>query len=180
MKTLKIICLLVSIGLLIGCATVYDVKYDYDQQTDFAALKTYDWMAVPEKAGMNEFVVQRIKSAVNADLQAKGLILSTDNPDFLIAQHTGKENKVQVTDWGYGYGSYGRYRGGYRGSSRVSTYEYEEGSLILDFVDAKSRKLIWRGTGKADVQYINTPDKSQALIDKAVQKILAKFPPSVK
>ena len=25
------------------------------------------------------------------------------NPDFLIATHIGKEDKIRVTDWGYGY-----------------------------------------------------------------------------
>ena len=105
----------------------------------------------------------------------------SSNPDFLIAEHLGKKDIVQVTDWGYKYGKYG---GNYRkhtGSwkdNRFSTYQYEEGTLILDFVDAKSKELIWRGSANAKVQNVNTPEKSEKLINAAVKEILKKYPPS--
>ena len=76
-------------------------------------------MQVPEKADIDSLILQRVKSAVNAELKAKGLTLSSNNPDFLIAEHLGKNAKVRVSNYGYGYGY--RYRG-YRG---VSTYQYE-------------------------------------------------------
>jgi hypothetical protein len=179
MKAIKIFLILFFIGFTVSCS-IYDVRYDYDRQADFTEFKTFDWMQVPEKAGISSLVVQRVKNAVNAELKAKGLMMMSNNPDFLIAEHLGKKNKVQVTDWGYSYGSYGRYRryGGYRGSGGVSTYQYEEGILILDFVDAKSKKLIWRGTAKAKVQNVNTPEKSEKIINAAVKKILEKYPPS--
>ena len=177
MKTTQIACMLLAVGLMVGCATIYDVKYDYDKQTDFAALKTYDWMEVPAEAGMDTLTIERIKAAVNAELMAKGLRQTSENPDFLIAEHTGSKEKVQTTDWGYSYGSYGRYWGGYWGPRNVSTYEYEEGWLILDFVDSESKNLIWRGTAKAEIQNVDTPEKRVKLINKAVEKILEKYPP---
>ncbi len=178
MKTIQTACMLIVIGLMAGCATVYDVKFDYDIQTDFAALKTYDWMEVPAEAGMDTLTIERVKSAVNAELMAKGLTRSSADPDFLIAEHTGSKEKVQTTKWEYDYGPYGRYRGGYWGPRNVSTYEYEEGWLILDFVDAKSKNLIWRGTAKAEVQNVDTPEKSVKLINTAVKEILKKYPPA--
>ena len=156
------------------------MKYDFDQQANFTDLKTFDWMPVPEKTGINSLVVQRVKNAVNAELQAKGLMMTSNNPDFLIVQHLGKKGKVQVTDWGYEYSPYGRYRGAHLRRGRVSTHEYEEGSLILDFVDAKSKKMIWRGAAKAEVQNVDTPEKSEKLINEAVQEILKNFPPKPK
>jgi hypothetical protein len=167
------------IGFTVSCASIYGVKYDFDEQANFADLKTFDWMPVPEKAGINSLVVQRVKKAVNAELQAKGLMMTSNNPDFLIAQHLGKKDKVQVTDWGYDYGPHGGYWGGYWGAAGgVSSYNYEEGSLILDFVDAKSKKMIWRGAAKAEVQNADTPEKSEKLINEAVKEILKKYPPS--
>jgi hypothetical protein len=44
-------------------------------------------------------------------------------------------------------------------------------------VDAKSKKMIWRGSAKAEVQNVDTPDKSEKLINSAVHEILKKFPP---
>jgi len=177
MKAIKIFFVLLFIGFTVSCSTTYDVKYDYDQQTNFSDLKTFDWMQVPEKASIDSLVVQRVKNAVNAELKAKGLMMTSNNPDFLIAEHLGKKDKVQVTDWGYGYGHRG-YRGGSWGTGGVSTYQYEEGSLILDFVDTKSKKLIWRGSLKAEVQNADTPEKIDTLINEAVKEILKKYPPS--
>ena len=177
MDAIKMFFVLFFIGFTVSCSTTYNVKYDYDQQTNFSDLNTFDWMHVPEKASIDSLVIQRVKNAVNAELKAKGLMMTSNNPDFLIAEHLGTEDKVQVTDWGYGYGHRG-YGGGGWGPGGVSTYQYEEGSLILDFVDAKSKKLIWRGVVKAEVQNADTPEKIDTLINDAVREILKKYPPS--
>ena len=71
MKAIHAFFVLFLIGLTVSCASIYGVKYDFDQQANFADLKTFDWMPVPEKAGINTLVVQRVKKAVNAELQAK-------------------------------------------------------------------------------------------------------------
>jgi len=155
----------------------YDVQHDYDQQVNFANFKTFDWMEVPELADIDNLVVQRVKNAVNAQLNKINLKLTANKPDFLIAIHLGKKDKVETTDWGYTYGTAEGYRGGREGTRVVSAYEYQEGSLILDFVDAQSKKLIWRGSAKAEVQNINTAKKSEKVINKAVKMILKKFPP---
>ena len=176
MKAITIFLILFFSGMTIAYSRPYDVTYDYDKQVNFANIKTYDWMQVPEKAGVDSFVVQRVKNAVNAQLKAKGITMTSNNPDFLIAEHLGKQDKVQVDNWGYGYGARGGYWGGY-GAGGVSTYEYQEGSLILDFVDAKTKNLIWRGSAKAEVQNIRSPEKSEKVIGKAVKAILKKFPP---
>jgi len=177
MKAIHTFWVLFFIGFTVSCASIYGVQYDYDKQVNFESLKTYDWLPIPEKATMDSLVVNRVKNAVNSELQAKGLTMTSNNPDFFIAEHLGKKDKVKVTNWGYGYGSYGRYRGGYWGPQGVDTYQYEEGSLILDFVDAKSKKMIWRGVAKAQIDDTNTPEKSEKLIDEAVQEILKNFPP---
>ncbi len=177
MEAIKIFIVLFFISFAVSCSTTYDVKYDYDPQTDFSGFKTFDWMQVPEKADISSLVVQRVKNAVNAELKAKGLMMTSNNPDFLIAEHLGKKDQVQITDWGYGY-SQRRYWRGYGGTSGVSVYQYEEGFLILDFVDAKSKNLIWRGVAKAEVQNVDTPEKRERIINGAVKVILKKYPPS--
>ena len=176
MRSIKSICILFLLAAAVGCSTVYDVQFDYNTSTDFANLKTYNWLPVPEKTDIDSLDVVRVKKAVNAEMQAKGLRLAS-NPDFLIAEHLGKKEKVSVRDWGYDYGPYAGYWGGYWGPGGVSTFQYEEGSLILDFVDPQTKQLIWRGSAKAEVDDMRTPEKREALIDEAVQKILKNFPP---
>ena len=56
----------------------------------------------------------------------------------------------------------------------------EEGTLILDFVDTRSKKMIWRGSANADVSDATTPEKREKIIDDAVENILKYFPPPSK
>ena len=180
MKAIQVFFVLFLVGFVVSCSAIYGVQHDYDLQADFKSLKTYDWMAVPEKANIDSLDVERVKKAVSAELQAKGLMMNSNNPDFLIAEHLGSKDKVQVTNWGYGYGPHGGYWGGHWGRGGITAYQYEEGSLILDFVDAKSKKMIWRGVAKANINNADTPEKKEKLINEAVQEILKNFPPKPK
>jgi hypothetical protein len=184
MESIKIIIVLFFVSFTVSCSSTYDVRYDFDPQTDFSVYKTFNWMEVPNKAGISGLVIQRVKNAVNAELEAKGLVMASNNPDLLIAEHLGKDVQVQIVDWGYEYGRRG-YRGRgygrrYGGPRNVSAYKYEEGTLILDFVDATTKKMIWRGVATAEVQNPDTPEKSQKLANEAVKEILKDYPPSSK
>ena len=183
--------IIISIALIIlsGCSSL-SVNTDFNQQTDFTKYKTFDWLAFPKDMKVDELNRVRFVTAVENNLAAKGINQNTSKPDFVIATHFGKENKVDITNWGYTYAPSGYYRGygyrhpgnyGYAGSyastGGVSVYEYEQGTLILDVVDAKTKKLIWRATAKAIISPASTPEKQTEKIKDAVQKILENFPP---
>jgi hypothetical protein len=180
MKTIIITCVLLSVGWISSCSTIYDVRYDYDNHTDFQTLKTYDWMPIPDGIDTNSLVVQRVKNATEPELETKGLVKAPSAPDFLIVQHISTQEHIDVTNWGYGYGPYYRYGGGYWGPGGVPTYSYEEGTLVLDFVDPATKQLLWRGSAKADIDYVDSPEESWELIEKAVKEILKQYPPSQK
>ncbi len=177
MRILNFVFISFYIGFLIGCSTIYDISYDYDRTADFAILKTYYWLPVPEKSNMNSLDLIRIKKAVSAELNDKGFKIASNNADLLIASHFGTKEKVNVRPWGYGYGPYGRYWGGHWGHGGVSVYQYEEGTLIIDFVESNSKNLLWRGAAKSVVDDARTPEKRDKVINEAVQKILENFPP---
>lgn len=174
---MRILLVFFNIGFLIGCSAVYDISYDYDRTTDFTSLRSYSWLPVPEKSNINSLDSVRIKFTVNAQLENKGFEKALNNPDFLIAYHWGTKDKVNVRPWGYDYSPYGRYWGGYWGHGGVSVYQYEEGALIIDFVESTSKNLLWRGAAKSVVDDAKTPEKRDRLISEAVQKILINFPP---
>jgi hypothetical protein len=98
-KVINIFIVLILMGLAVSCSTTYGVLYDYDTNANFASLKTYDWLPIPENANIDSLIIERVKSAVNAELQAKGLMMTSNDPDFLITEHLGKIDTVQVTNW---------------------------------------------------------------------------------
>jgi hypothetical protein len=90
------------------------------------------------------------------------------------------QDVIVVDDWGYGYGPYETYYGEHWGAGGIATYTFEEGSLVLDFVDTKTKRLIWRGSAKAEIDSVDSPEKSTEIIDKAVKEILKNYPPPSK
>jgi hypothetical protein len=120
-------------------------------------------------------VVQRVGAAVEAGLKAKGYLQAEGAPDFLVATYVGRQSRIQVTDWGYGYGPRGAWYGG-----GVDVYQYEQGSLVLDIVDARTKKLVWRGTATAIIDPGASPEERTKRINEAVAKMLEDFPPRKK
>ncbi len=167
--------------LVVGCSSIYGVSYDYNKYANFARLRTYDWLpfTANDEDRQNEKIdsisLRRIRTAVSNQLASKGLEVSSENPDFLIAVYLKTKERLSVINYGgpyvypyYGYGPYG-------GTSTI--VQYEEGTLLLDFIDSKSKQLIWRGSAKSDLDSVPTPEKREKMITEAVQKILENFPP---
>ena len=184
MKT-KAIFLILCVSFLIAACASMSVNYDYDQGVDFAALRTYNWLPSPPGTEQNQLTIRNIQFAVEKQLQAKGLQMSSENPDFLISVHVTQQRKVDVEQWGYAYGSGNSFYGGrysrfggppsnYEFRRGTDTYVYDIGTLIVDFVNPKTRELIWRGTATAE---INPSTPQTDLINKAVAKVLENYPP---
>jgi hypothetical protein len=129
----------------------------------------------------NEILEKRIRTAVDKQLAARGYRRqSTGTPDFRVAYHVALKKKLAVSTmnsyygyragWGWSYGTVAAGVESY-------TYEYEEGSLVIDIIAADTRRLIWRGSAQAEVNRTARPEKKQAQIDEAVAKMLERFPP---
>jgi len=188
MKFSRIILTFFAAIFFSGCSSL-SVNYDYNDKTNFKAYSKYDWLPFPKDMQVDELNRARFVTAVEDSLKEKDFHQNSSNPDFVIATHFGKQNKVDITNWGYSYapngyyGGYGYrhpgygYSGSYANTGGVSVYEYEQGTLILDFVDAKTKTLIWRATAKAIVSPASTPEKQTEKIRKAVNEILENFPP---
>ena len=155
-----------------GCSTI-SVTHDYDPQADFSSLRTFAWLPFPKTVKVNSLVVKRVQDAVTRELEAKGMQKNPQNPDFLIAMHGATQEKLDITDWGYTTGPYGRYWGG----RDVSVRQYTEGTLVLDFVDAKSKNLLWRGVAKGAIDPTASPRERTERINEGAAKLLAEFPP---
>jgi hypothetical protein len=163
--------------LLASCSSV-SVKHDYDRETDFQQYKTYAWseQAMPGDAlAQNPLVKKRVQVAVDETLRSKGYSLTElEQADFVVVTHAGIKERMRVQDWGR-YGWYDPWWGPYGG--RVDVSYYEEGTLVIDIVDAKEKELVWRGMGTGIVKQYAKPEKMQKDIDQDVTKILAAFPP---
>ncbi|MBT8341745.1 MAG: DUF4136 domain-containing protein [Desulfatitalea sp.] len=162
--------LLFTILTITACSSIA-VNYDYDTKADLSKYKTYNWMPSDNDAGVTDLTTRRIKAAVDRELKAKAYEMTENNPDFLVATHVKTKEKLRVTDWGYTGGfHYWSIGGG------VDVRQTEEGSIIIDLVDAKSKNLFWRGMATSTVRPNLTAEKQEKLINRAVERVFEKAP----
>ena len=128
---------------LAGCATM-NVSSHVERTIDFAQFHTYDWGpadALPTgdpRLDTNPFFHDYFQGAVERQLAAKGLEKSS-TPDLLIHYHANVTKRFSVSGVDRGYGSCSN------GDCQPHYTEYEAGTLVLDIVDARTNKLVWRG-----------------------------------
>lgn len=171
----------VLVALLCGCSSVY-VTRDYDDSTDYSSLETYAWQHVEQpQTGIaridNDLMDERIRMAVNATLDAKGFKRTDkESADFLVAYFVEYKQRIggSTIGLGLGTGGYGYY-GGLGYNTTIS--DYDEGHLTIDIIDAKNGKNIWRGVGSRTTYEGSNPAKTTKIINDAISRILAKFPP---
>ncbi len=187
MKTAIITTLLIlSLGLLSGCASKPRVVTDYDSGYDFSALKTFTLVEAKQENRdellISPFTFQHVHRLVESELSKTYRAVEAD-PDFWVHYHIVIEEKLDpgTYDRFYGYGYYGRYYRyhpsplfyGTTGGPRV----YDQGNLIIDLVDARTQQPIWRGVSQKRLRSGLSPAQQRQLLSNAVNEVLSRFPP---
>jgi hypothetical protein len=179
--------LLAALSFASGCSTIA-VDADWNPKASFDGLSTWAWLprraegTAPETVDAT-LLNQRIESAVEDELAARGYTLAEEGPpDFLVAYHVAFEKKLEARTLYSGY--YGGYYGGYPGGvwtgpmySETIVTEYQLGTLLLDVIEPTRLEVIWRGRAQGRVHEFRSPEQREARVREAVSKVLALFPP---
>ncbi len=163
---------------LIACSTL-TVSTDFDPAANFGQYKTFTIMPL-EQFKEIPLTGDRIKAAITQALQARGLQPASEAADLQIQVFAklGKETQITSTGTG-GYGGWG-YRGwgGYGGGMSTTTVQdVAVGTLVVDLVDAKTNKPVWRGMASDTIDPKSTGQQKQENLNYAMNKIFAKYPP---
>jgi len=156
-------------------ASTFAIKDSPAENDDSAAKGTYD----------SPLVEARVRDAVAAELQRRGLRQSNEDPDVYVTIH--RSYKTETTyysypDWGVGYGygwGYGPYYTGWGPWYGGSTWYADErvmGTLAIDLEDARTGQLMWRGVGEKHVHEHESPGDRTDRVNKVVEKVFRKFP----
>jgi len=181
--------LILTALFLSGCATKPYVSTDYEASYNFAALKSFALKSAKQDSKENilisPFTFSHIHSVANAELAKRYQSVSEgSSPDFYVTYHVVMEEKLdpRAYDDMYGMGYWGR---GYRYPSSIfyrppldgGIRVYNQGSLIIDMVDAKTQQPIWRGVSEKRLNKGLSPQKQREILTSAVLEVLAQFPP---
>jgi len=165
-----------SMGLTLVLATVsfaQHVKADYDHSANFGQYKTYTWEKVQTK---DPLLVDRIKSAVNSALTAKGWMEVPSGGDVEVFAIETTQNQQTLDTFYNGFGGGRRWGfGGGFGDATTTVETYKVGTLVVDLFDAKTEKVIWRSSSSDTLS--DKADKNTKNLDKGVEKMFKNFPP---
>ncbi len=175
MKTFRLAAVLAVAAAGLSCSSTPPPQASWDHNVSFAGWKTFGWYADPrEDKGIGSaivdtrFVDDHVKKDVTALLAKKGFRPAAEDaaPDFLIDYHTRANGIVSRDQYGvYTWWSIPTY---------VGSETYRERTLAIDFRDP-AKKLVWRGWVSKFVG--NSPEAIAKDIRRAVEQILAPFPP---
>jgi hypothetical protein len=161
---------------LAGCATM-NVSAHVERNVNFADFVTYDW-GPPDNLPVgdprldnNPFFNDYLQGAIEKQLAAKGYERGLGGtPDLLIHYHASVNQKLDVyeVDHSYGY---------CYGNCEPQIVDFEQGTLIVDIVDAKSKKVVWRGWAQDSMNgIIDNQDRLEKQVEEGVTKMMLLLP----
>lgn len=159
-----------------GCATMQVGSYAA-RGADFGEYFTFNWGPpdfVPTgdpRLDSNPFFQERVYADVERELRSRRFDRSVaDTPDLLVHFHASLVQRIDPT-------GLDRERG-YCSAENCRPFVYEAGTLLLDFVDTRDNRLVWRGWAVTSMdRVIDNQDLMEKRIDEAVANILRKMPP---
>jgi hypothetical protein len=161
---------------LAGCATM-NVSSHIERNVNFAEYVTYDW-GPPDNLPVgdprldnNPFFNDYLQGAIEKRLAAKGFErAATGRPDLLIHYHASVNQKLDVYEvdnrYGYCYDN-----------CQPQIVDFELGTLVVDIVDAKTSKVVWRGWAQDTMNgVIDDQQRLEKQVDEGVTKMLVFLP----
>jgi hypothetical protein len=152
-----------------------EVSTEKSPGVDLTHYQTYSW--APNLGGAqvkDQILDQNIRASLDRSLQKSGFKQATNGvpPDFLVKYAVTTHEKTEEVPGSAGMGyPMGPYWGGYM-AVPPSIETYEMGSLVVDFIDARSRTPFWRGVATTEID--SNKDETNKL-EKATQKIATKY-----
>ncbi|MGB3774900.1 MAG: DUF4136 domain-containing protein, partial [Leeuwenhoekiella sp.] len=146
MKNIVFVLLTLS---LISCGSM-NVEYDYDEQANFTAFKTYNYIA-DMQSGMSQLDLNRLMQATDSILQGRGYSL-TENPQLLIDVTSDQYQQASRNTLGIGVGGGGGNVGvGVGGGIPIGGRELHQ-TITINLVDAQKDALIWQAVSDSNIK----------------------------
>jgi hypothetical protein len=179
--TLLLLPMLAAFLLLENCSPFTRVYGEIEPGVNLSQFHTYKWLDNTSiKAGnsgpswLSNDIKDKIRAAVEHEMDHYGYKPCDEKPDLMLHYHVVIKNEVlYMRDWSCG----GVFEapGQYDQCNRVQPVHYQEGTLILDFIETKKGNQVWRGAAVGILENLK-PEAADARIEAAVKAIFTKYP----
>jgi len=154
----------------------------FDETVDFSNFKTF---AFDKEGARNPYVNTLIVEAIERELTARGLTKVTTDADLKVVYLAATVPNLQVQNVPF-YHVVNPAYSGMVGSATMNMWDVTTGTLVIDLLERKSDRVIFRGTITDVLQRAPSADlKSDAKtvskpISKGVAKVFKKYPVKLK
>jgi hypothetical protein len=174
-----------GVSIFGGCSTHrVVVQTNHYAENAPQSLVTYNWFKSAEGddiLGNNQFIYHSIQKAIDRELDKKGYKTPATAPDVQIGMLivTSRDGLDVTMDRYFGDDLRGeRSEAASDALAKLPRQSLEEGTIVLDAVNARTHKLVWRGTGQTNVNRENSPEERAEKIAFIVNSLLERFPES--
>jgi hypothetical protein len=163
----------VSALALAACATT-NVRSFVVRGIDVGQYRTYSWGPAGEHAtgdprlDNNQFFQERIQAAVERHLNARGFEkTAAEASDLFIRYHASVEQLVNPNGLDRPYAS----------CDGCEPYVYDAGTIVIDLVDARTHRLVWRGWAEGGIDgVVDDQTWMEKRVDDTVARIMERLP----
>ena len=180
--------LVLTLGVLAGCATAPSVSVQQDSSTDFSRFQTFGFLEPlgTDRQGYQTIVSQTLRQAATREMQVRGFRYDPQQPQLLINFGADLNDRLRVntstrpTTTASMHRSPFNQRGGFYNTWPMHTQtttvtQYQEGAIRIDVVDASRRQLVWESAVTSRVTN-NVRNDVVAALNEAVTLGFAGFP----
>lgn len=173
--------LMIAVGCgvaLPGCSSTdyRDVRIstEYDDHTDFAAIGTWGWLAkqpasIQDPRVHDATAYARLRRVIAAELVSRGLKEAKDGSPDVWVHHTV---------WLMARSDLPRVESGDKPKpARAKSAADDEGGMLIEMLDGKSKKRVWVAQVRAFLKLQVTPEQKEARIRHVVRKMFEEYPP---
>ena len=166
--------------LVAACSTGPKIDGKLGPGVSMSGDSTYAILAAPKGVGERteagiDFIENRVAPEVGAAMAAKGYVAAAkESADLLVAVFVSQTGEVDAVRWGYstaGWEIWGPWWGtgvyGY-------TQDYRTGTVVVDVVSAKAKKVLYRGVASGVMGLHGEPDQEK--IRNSVRSMLRGLP----
>ena len=167
---------LAAVVILPGCAPL-TVSSHIEKAANFADYVTYAWGPRDDfpvgdpRLDNNNIYADYLQGTIEKQLAARGFVqAAAEEPDLFVHYHANVSQRVETSANNCPYGTcYDSYE------PRVT--EFELGTIVVDIIDAKTSRLVWRGWSQQSIAgAIDDQSRLEKMASEGVTRMMATLP----
>ena len=164
----------VVVAAATGACAPLTVTSFTERGVQMSSYRTYDWDTVTTgvpgdpRLDNNTFFHDYLRGAIDRHLRTRGYEQTALTPDLRVHYHASAAQRIYIS-------------GSEPAQERCrdcAVQTYDEGSVLIDLVDARTGALVWRGSAQTDIAgAVADQNRLERVIERVVTHILNTLPP---